>query len=457
MNDTSHMLWDSKNLKLNILLLHIYLFSKICYNILIESEVIIMYLTMKQKVKQLTKEDYKNLKLLSHIAKNLANEAIYNIRQYYFMEGEYLNYQKNYTLLKNSHNYKMLNSNMAQQILKEVDGSFKSFFGLLKLAKKGKYNFKDIKLPKYLPKDGFTTLVIGFVRIKENKLVIPYSNTFKKEHKSIEINIPPKLVDKKIKEIRIIPKLKARFFEIQYIYEVKEIQSNIDKNKALAIDFGINNLATCVTSTGNSFIVDGRKLKSINQWHNKENARLRSIKDKQGYKTRYTNRQLKNTSKRNNRVNDYMNKTARIIINYCLENGIGNVVCGYNETFQRNSNLGKKNNQTFVNIPFGVLREKIEYLCKLYGINFVKQEESYTSKASFFDRDDIPTYNDDNPKEYEFSGKRIKRGLYQTKEGKLLNADVNGALNILSKSKVVGLEALYNRGELNTPVRIRVA
>ena len=239
-----------------------------------------MYLTMKQKVKQLTKEDYKNLKLLSHIAKNLANEAIYNIRQYYFREGEYLNYQKNYTLLKNSPNYKMLNSNMAQQILKEVDESFKSFFGLLKLAKKGKYNFKDIKLPKYLPKDGFTTLVIGFVRIKGNKLIIPYSNTFKKEHKSIEINIPPKLVDKKIKEIRIIPKSKARFFEIQYIYEVEEIQSNVDKNKALAIDFGINNLATCVTSTGDSFIVDGRKLKSINQWNNKENARLQSIKDK---------------------------------------------------------------------------------------------------------------------------------------------------------------------------------
>lgn len=416
-----------------------------------------MYLTMKQQVKQLTKEDYKNLKLLSHIAKNLANEAIYNIRQYYFTEGEYLNYQKNYALLKNSLNYKILNSNMAQQILKEVDGSFKSFFSLLKLAKKGKYNFKDIKLPKYLPKDGFTTLVIGFVRIKGNNLIIPYSNTFKKGHKSIEINIPPKLVDKKIKEIRIIPKSKARFFEIQYIYEVKEIQSKVDKNKALAIDFGINNLATCVTSTGNSFIIDGRKLKSINQWHNKENARLQSIKDKQGYKKKYTNRQLKNTRKRNNRVNDYMNKTARIIINYCLENSIGNIVCGYNETFQRNSNLGKKNNQTFVNISFGVLREKIEYLCKLYGINFIKQEESYTSKASFFDKDDIPVYNDDNPKKYEFSGKRVKRGLYQTKEGTLLNADVNGALNILSKSKVVGLNALYNRGELDTPIRIRVA
>ena len=417
----------------------------------------ILYLTMKQQVKQLTKEDYKNLKLLSHIAKNLANEAIYNVRQYYFQEKEYLNYEKNYVLLKNSINYKMLNSNMAQQILKEIDGSFKSFFGLIKLAKKGKYNYRDIKLPNYLPKDGFSTLIIGFVRIKENKLVIPYSNAFRKEHKSIEINIPPKLIDKKIKEIRIIPKSKARFFEIQYIYEVEEVQSNLDEKQALAIDFGINNLATCVTSQGKSFIIDGRKLKSINQWYNKENKRLQRIKDKQGYKAKYTNRQLKNVMKRNNKINDYMNKTARLIISYCLEHNIGNIVCGYNETFQRSSNIGKKNNQSFTHIPFGKLREKIEYLCNLYSITFIKQEESYTSKASFFDKDNIPLYNDDNPKKYVFSGKRVKRGLYKTKDGKLLNADVNGALNILSKSKVVDLTVLYNRGELDTPIRIRVA
>lgn len=416
-----------------------------------------MYLTMKQQVKQLTKEDYKNLKLLSHIAKNLANEAIYNVRQYYFQEKEYLNYEKNYVLLKNSINYKTLNSNMSQQILKQIDRAFKSFFGLIKLAKKGKYNFRDIKLPSYLPKDGFTVLIIGDVRIKGNKLLIPYSNMFRKEHKSIEINIPPKLIDKKIKEIRIIPKSKARFFEIQYIYEVEEVQSNLDEKQALAIDFGINNLATCVTSQGKSFIIDGRKLKSINQWYNKENKRLQRIKDKQGYKAKYTNRQLKNVMKRNNKINDYMNKTARLIISYCLEHNIGNIVCGYNETFQRSSNLGKKNNQSFTHIPFGKLREKIEYLCNLYGITFTKQEESYTSKASFFDKDNIPLYNDDNPKKYAFSGKRIKRGLYKTKDGKLLNADVNGALNILSKSKVVDLAVLYNRGELDTPIRIRVA
>ena len=416
-----------------------------------------MYLTVKQQVKHLSKEDYKSIKHLCHIAKNLTNQAIYNVRQYYFNEGEYLNYEKNYALLKSSENYKLLNSNMAQQILKEVDGSFKSFFGLLKLAKKGKYAFKDCKLPNYLPKDGYATLVIGFVRLSGNKLVLPYSNTYKKTHKSVEITIPPILLDKKVKEIRIIPKANARFFEIQYIYEAECVQRNLNINNALALDLGINNLITAVSSNGNSFIIDGKRLKSINQWYNKRNAHLQSIKDKQHYGKKSTSRQKSNTRNRNNKVNDYMNKAARTIINYCINNDIGTLVVGYNETFQRGSNMGKSNNQTFVNIPYGQLRSKLEYLCQLNGIVFVKQEESYTSKSSFWDKDEIPVYNNDNPKDYTFSGKRIKRGIYQCANGKCLNADVNGALNILRKSNVVSLDGLYTRGEVDTPVRIRIA
>ena len=383
-----------------------------------------MYLTVKQQLKHLSKEEYLSLRELSHTAKNLYNQAVYNIRQYYFQENKYLNYQKNNSLLKSSENYKTLNSNMSQQILKEVDGSFKSFFGLLKKKNKGQYNAK-VKLPNYLPKNSFTTLVIGFVRLNEDTLVIPCSNSFKKNHKKISIKIPPILLDKKIKEIRIIPKFNARFFEVQYTYEVEEEQRNLDKNHALAIDFGINNLATCVTSKGRSFIIDGKKIKSINQWFNK--------------------------------VNDYMSKTARKIINYCLENNIGTLVCGYNETFQRNSNIGKVNNQTFVNIPFGKLREKLEYLCKLYSLRFVEQEESYTSKSSFFDMDILPKFEADKPQTYSFLGKRIKRGVYQTLKGYIFNADVNGALNILRKSNVVDLEVLYSRGEVDTPARIRIA
>ena len=416
-----------------------------------------MHLTVKQQVKHLSKEDYKTIKELCHIAKNLANEAIYNVRQYYFAEGEFLKYEKNYTLLKNSPNYKLLNSNMAQQILKEVDGSFKSFFGLIKLAKQDRYAFKDCKLPHYLPKDGYTTLVIGFVRLKGNKLILPFSNGFKKTHKAVEITIPPILLDKKVKEIRIIPKAKARFFEIQYIYEAECVQRNLNTNNALALDLGINNLVTAVSSNGRSFIIDGRKLKSINQWFNKENARLQSIKDKQHYGKKSTNRQKAIARDRNNKVNDYMNKAARKVINYCIANDIGALVVGYNETFQQSSHIGKRNNQNFVNIPYGQLRSKLEYLCRLNGIIFVKQEESYTSKSSFWDRDDIPVYNADNPREYQFSGKRVHRGQYKTASGKTINADVNGALNIMRKSSVVDVSILYGRGEVDTPVRIRIA
>ena len=414
-----------------------------------------MYLTLKQQVKHLSKKEFRNLKYLCHIAKNLKNQAIYNVRQYYFKNKKYLSYNENYKMLKNSKNYKKLNSNMAQQILKEVDGSFKSFFGLLKLAKNGQYDNKKIKLPKYLAKDGFTTLVIGFVRLKDDILIVPYSNLFKKTHQEVKIKLPPVLKDKKIKEIRIIPKQHSRYFEIQYTYEVEEVQRELNKENGLGIDLGIDNLCTCVSNNGASFIIDGRKLKSINQYYNKINAKLQSIKDKQKIE-HITLRQKRIARKRNNRIEDYLSKAARIIINYCLNNDIGRIVLGYNEDFQRNSNIGSINNQNFVNIPYGKLRDKLIYLCKLYGIEFKLQEESYTSKASFFDGDEIPIYDKENPQEYKFSGKRIKRGLYQTSTGKLINADCNGALNILRKSKVVDLSVLYNRGELNTPKRIRV-
>ena len=413
-----------------------------------------MYLTLKQQVKHLSKKEFKNLKYLCHIAKNLKNQAIYNVRQHYFKNKKYLSYNENYKMLKNSENYKKLNSNMAQQILKEVDESFKSFFALLKLAKNGQYNGK-IKLPNYLDKDGFTTLIIGFVRLKDDMLIVPYSNSFKKTHQEVKVKLPSVLKDKKIKEIRIIPKQHSRYFEIQYTYEIEEIQRELNKENVLGIDLGIDNLCTCVTNTGASFIIDGRKLKSINQYYNKINAKLQSIKDKQKIE-RTTLRQKRITRKRNNRINDYLSKAARTIVNYCLNNDIGKLVLGYNEDFQRNSNIGSINNQNFVNIPYGKLRDKLIYLCKLYGIEFKLQEESYTSKASFFDGDEIPIYDKENLQEYIFSGKRIKRGLYQTSTGKLINADCNGALNILRKSKVVDLSVLYNRGELNTPKRIRV-
>ena len=418
-----------------------------------------MYLTIKQQVKHLTKEEYNILRELCKISKNLTNQAIYNVRQYYFQEKQYLRYESNYHEMKYLENYKLLNADISQQTLKNVDQMFKSFFALIKLAKQGKYNFKHIRLPNYLPKNSYSNLIIGQVRIKDdNILMIPYSNTFKKKYKvnRINIKIPQVLENKEIKQIQIIPKFNARFFEIQYTYEIQEENIKLNTNNALAIDLGVNNLCTCITNTGKSFIIDGKKLKSINQFFNKQNAKLRSIKDKQNI-LRQTKQQFLISRKRKNRIDDYINKTCRYVINYCLSNNIGTLVVGYNQSFQCKANLGKRNNQIFTQLPFGKIREKLEYLCKRYNINYILQEESYTSKASFFDNDELPIYNADNPQTYEFSGKRIKRGLYQTKNNYLFNADCNGALNILRKSSAVDLSILCSRGELDTPKRIRVS
>lgn len=416
-----------------------------------------MYLTIKQQLKHLSKTDYENLRSLCHTAKDLTNQAIYCCRQYFFDERKYLSYEKVYAELKTCDNYKLIAANMSQQILKEVDGSFKSFFALLKLVKEKGYPASAVKIPHYLPKDGYTTLIVQEFAINNSVFVLPYSRSYNKEHEKVKIKVPPILENKKVKEIRIIPKNNARFFEIQYTYEAAVTPKELDRSKALSIDLGVDNLATCVTTDGKSFIIDGRRLKSINQWYNKENARLQSIKDKQKFSKGKTNQQRAILRKRNNRVNDYISKTAKMIAKYCLDHNIGNLVCGYNTTFQQSPELGKANNQNFVNLPYGQLRNKLEYLCELYGIAYTEQEESYTSKSSFWDKDELPVYNADNPQTYEFSGKRVKRGLYQTATGRTLNADVNGALNILRKSSVVALTGLYSRGEVTTPVRIRIA
>ena len=173
----------------------------------------------------------------------------------------------------------------------------------------------------------------------------------------------------------------------------------------------------------------------------KENARLQSIKDKQHIKG-ITARQYLNLRKRNARINHAMSTAARWIISYCLLHRIGNIVVGRNPDWKQSINLGGVTNQNFVQIPHGKLREKLKYLCELYGINYFEQEESYTSKASFFDNDDLPVYNADNPQSYDFSGRRITRGQYRTSSGYIVNADINGALNILRKSKLVNLRVL---------------
>lgn len=412
--------------------------------------------TWKQNLKHLTAGQYHTLRTMCRLSKNIYNQSIYNIRQHYFAEGTYLRYEANYPFMKNEDNYKVLGASVAQQTMKCADNAFKSFFGLLKLAKSGKYASWQIKMPKYLKKDSMYKICLVQAQTSDGMLLVPMSYQMKKNYDSIRIKIPPYLHDKKIRQIHIIPKHNGKYFEAVYMFDDAEQETPIlDSEKALSIDLGVSNLATCVTNEGGSFIIDGKKLKSINQWYNKELARLSSIKDKQKIKS-YTNRQYAITNKRNNRVSNYMYNAAKLIIDYCIKHKIGNIVVGYNDGFQDRSNLGRVNNQNFVQIPLGKLKSRLEYLSKLNGLNFVLQEESYTSRASFFDKDDIPSWNPQNPVSAEFSGTRIHRGLYKTKSGTLVNADINGALNILRKSNVVSLTALYTRGEVNTPLRIRI-
>lgn len=415
-----------------------------------------MYRTQKNQLRNLSKQDYTALKELCKLSKNLYNSTLYAIRQYYFAEKKYLRYESAYHVCKENENYQLLNTDIAQQTMKVVDRNFKSFFALISKAKDGNYRFSDVRLPHYLPKDGYFMLIIPRFKVKDGFFKVPMSNAFKKEFGEVKLPFPKRLNNRQVKEIRVFPKHGCKFFEIEFVYVQEEENLNLNPDNALAIDLGLDNLATCVTNTGASFIVDGKKLKSINQWYNKENARLQSIKDKQGING-ITNLQYANTVNRNNRVNYYMNKTARIIVNYCIKNDIGSIIVGYNLDWKRNINIGKSNNQKFAQIPHGSLRLKIQSLCERYGINYIEQEESYTSKADFFANDILPVFNADNPQEYSFSGKRISRGQYKTCQGTVINADCNGALNILRKSNLVDLTVLQSRGCLDQPERIRVS
>jgi len=283
---------------------------------------------------------------------------------------------------------------------------------------------------------------------------IPTSRQYTREHGSVYISIPPNLRGYRIKEIRILPKQRCKFLDAAFIYESNDEQINVDNNDAISIDFGLNNLATVVSSTNESFIVDGYWLKSKNQWFNKRRAKLISHKDKQGIK-HLTLKEAWLSYRRKNQVNNYLNKAARYIINFCLSRKIGTIIVGYNPTLKQFTNMGKRNNQNFVQIPIFTLRSKLESLCERYEIYYVEQEESYTSIASSLDRDEIPVYNADNPVKPVFSGRRIKRGLYKTQTGHLINADCNGSLNIGLKSKHKAFSRV-SRVCLTQPVRVNV-
>ena len=382
-----------------------------------------MLLSEQHIIKQ-NNQYYKELLDLCHKSKNLYNATLYTIRQYYFNTGKYLNYLNTYNQFKLEHNidFYSLPSCVAQQTMRIVDQNFKSFFNLLKKKQQGLYN-QQIKIPKYKNKGGYFQIIYTNDRFGKN---------YKKLNYVILQGTKIKLENIKNlntwKQIRFIPK--NNYIMMYVIYEKSEVKLKENNNRYLSIDLGINNLCSCVTNCKlNSFIIDGKKIKHINQYFNKCKALLQSKLNKNQYTSKLINNKIK---KRNNQIKYYLHNVSKYLINHAVSNDINTIIIGKNNLWKQEINIGHVNNQNFVQIPFNQLINMIYYKAKLQGINVVTQEESYTSKVSFFDNDYIPVYGVDD-KLFKPSGKRLKRGLFITSKGLRLNADVNGSLNIMKK------------------------
>ena len=401
-----------------------------------------MYLTTKiQQTEQKHEVDLSILRSLCYHSARLYNVAMYSVRQYYFNTQSYLNYYKNYSECKNNEHYKILLSDCSQQILRLVDRDMQSFFKLLVLKNSGRYSEK-IKLPRYKKQDELSTCTIQgrSCRIqKDGRLAIGLTTEFREKYNITErrilFTIPSNIRNiTQFKEVRIIPQCNGKQFVIEFIYESNKLPQQAHGNGYMSIDLGVDNLAACtIFSNGDAqqFLIDGRRLKNINHYYNKKMAMLQSSYSTNKSITVPTNRMLRLMNGRNNRINDYFNKTVKLIINACLDNDVTTLVIGYNKGQKQEINIGKINNQNIVMIPLYKLRQKLQYQCELHGIKYCPQEESYTSKAGSLDDDFIPNYGDtDIP---IFSGSRIHRGLYRSSDGSVLNADINASINILKK------------------------
>ena len=374
-----------------------------------------MLLTESHILKQ-TKE----LNDLTFKTKNLYNKANYIIRQEFIKNGKYLSKFEMFTISKDLEEYKTLPVRISRGVLRTLDANWLSFFSCIKKWKKNKILFKGRpKLPNYLDKKGkFTALFYENAILKPNKKN-PKSVGLSSLKQRLEVQTKNKII-----EIQIIP-LKNGKYKANIIYNYEEKILKKDNKQYCSIDLGVNNLMTVTSNKKGSkpYIINGRPLKSMNQYYNKKKSELQSKLPKNQFNSNKINEL---TFKRECKINDYLHKASNYIIDYCLRNELNTLIVGYNEFWKQKINIGKKNNQNFVQIPFYKLVWFLKYKCQKYGVNFIKQEESYTSKCSFFDNEEITKHND-------YKGKRIKRGLFKTENGNLINSDVNGSFNILKK------------------------
>ena len=376
---------------------------------------------------------YQEIDELCFKSKNLFNATLYSQRQSYFKTNKFIKHNDLNTSFAhtNQPDYRALPAKVSKYTQKKVDQAIKSFWGLKKSTK---INFTP-KIPKYLKKDGrFVTEYEkdalsfekeGFIKLSKTNIYIPIPNKLKVKGKGKELK-------KFFRTVRLVPKNGYYLIEISYKKSIpkKRKKKMTHQTRFASIDLGVNNLATVTSNVFQPLIINGRPIKSINQYYNKHRKRKQKLLPV----NQYTSKKIKQLGyKREMKLNDYLHKSAKFLVNYLVSQTIDVLVIGTNKGWKQNINIGSHNNQNFVDVPFCKFKQILTYLCEENGIEIHEQEESYTSKASFFDKDFIPTFTPGDNKKYTFSGDRVCRGLYKTKNKKLINADINGSLNILKK------------------------
>ena len=364
----------------------------------------------------------------THLAKNLYNHANYLVRNEFAETGKWLRYSKLDKILKTDHEFpdyrNMPASQSAQQVLRLLETNWKVFFNSIKDWSKNKDKYSgQPRLPKYKPKDGKMILIVTNQQVRQKGDLLHFPKTF------CGFTVKPRCITldnfEKINQVRIIPKGQSFCLDVVYSISV-ESELRSDNGRYMSIDLGLDNLATVVTNVGlNPITVNGKGLKSTNQYYNKKKAHYQSVA-KQMNNQNYTNRLYRLTQKRNLKVEDYLHKVSRYIVDFALENHINTIVIGNNKNWKQSSSLGKVTNQAFVSIPHQKLIDKICYKAELSGIQVILTEESYTSGISFLDNE-LPE------KTYYNKNRRVKRGLFVSNKGLKINADVNAAFQIMKK------------------------
>lgn len=387
---------------------------------------------------------YKLLDEFCFMSKNLYNFANYNIRKQFIEENKWLRYNDMDKLFKQKNmnfDYKnMPTAQSAQQDLMLLEKNWKSFFKSVKDYAKhpDKYTGRP-KLPKYLPKNGRSILVLTNCNCKVKDGIIKFPKIFN------EFSLNTKI--KKLQQVRILPRNRHIVIEIVYLIEIQELQ--LGNGKYISIDIGLDNLAAITNNIGiKPIVINGKGLKSINKYYNKELSYYKEIAKRMN-KLDYTNKMNKLTIKRNNKVNDFVHKASKYVIDYALENDISAIVVGNNKDWKRESQMSKKVNQSFVGIPHQDFINKLIYKAENVGITVISTEESYTSGTSFLDNE-LP-----EKKNYDKS-RRIFRGLFKSNKNILINADINGSYQIMKKvfpeAFVEGIEDVGLH-----PVRVNIA